>query len=70
MGGLLSPATIAATASAASRAGDVASATPRPGHRATPEQATQTGSGSLAAGAVQPTIGQGQQARFARPPAL
>jgi Rod binding domain-containing protein len=35
MGGLLSPATIAATASAASRAGDVAAATP--------EQAAQTG---------------------------
>lgn len=43
MGGLLSPATIAATASAASRAGDVAAAAPRPGHRATPEQAAQTG---------------------------
>lgn len=43
MEGLLSPATIAATASAASRANDIAAATSRPGHRASPEQAARTG---------------------------
>ena len=43
MDGLLSPATIAATASAASRADAAGAAATRPGHRASPEQAAQTG---------------------------